>query len=516
MTLEIVRRIRGNLHGSIDVSALEDLVIDHPLFQRLRRVHQTAFLSYVFPGATHSRFEHSLGVMHLAGVAWQKLEANQHRLKVSTRKYENFKDREIKESLHENHGMLAPTFDLMGEVFSSSYILQALRLAALLHDVGHPPFSHSGERFLPSLESVLAESKDLPGYLNQFLNQLQDSWIECGRDPKTEAVSHEIFTVILVDRLLEDVYSKNKNIKTRIEMQDVVSIIMPEIPPVDGSPLLAMKVHHACHEIVSGEIDVDRMDYLQRDSRECGVVYGIFDADRILDSLSLYQDPISSNLHLAIQYTGLAAFEDYLRARQSMYLQLYFHKTSVAAEAMLQNIFSKMNNWRLPVDVDEYTSIDEYNILVVLKEALVERVKDEEVRVSVLGEIDDLLVKRQLWKRVFEITGSSDEIRHNETTEKAKLAIKKLGYHFEQVSSASSLTKFRPRAKNQESKNYLRLIKKDSKQFLRVFPIEDFSELISNQNSVHITRLYVKNKTNKDGQKDSTVIKKAITSAFDE
>jgi len=77
MGLEIVRRIRGNINSSIDVTALEDAVIAHPYVQRLRRIKQLAFLHYVFPGATHSRFEHSLGVMQLAGLAWDKLKTNQ-------------------------------------------------------------------------------------------------------------------------------------------------------------------------------------------------------------------------------------------------------------------------------------------------------------------------------------------------------------------------------------------------------------------------------------------------------
>ena len=80
MTQKIARRIRGNLHGSIDITTIEDAVIAHPVFQRLRRIQQTAFLSLVFPGATHTRFEHSLGVLNLASKALDKLIGNQERL----------------------------------------------------------------------------------------------------------------------------------------------------------------------------------------------------------------------------------------------------------------------------------------------------------------------------------------------------------------------------------------------------------------------------------------------------
>ena len=90
MSLEIVRRIRDNTHGTIDISALEDAVLNHEYVQRLRRIRQLAFLYLVFPGASHSRFEHSLGVMNMAGTAWAKLEANQRRLADSLQKYDDF------------------------------------------------------------------------------------------------------------------------------------------------------------------------------------------------------------------------------------------------------------------------------------------------------------------------------------------------------------------------------------------------------------------------------------------
>src|SRR6476619_7443933 len=90
MELEIVRRIRGNVHGTVDVTALEDRIIDHPVVQRLRRIKQLAFLSFVFPGATHSRFEHSLGVMQMAGLTWTKMRANQKRLVATCARYRDF------------------------------------------------------------------------------------------------------------------------------------------------------------------------------------------------------------------------------------------------------------------------------------------------------------------------------------------------------------------------------------------------------------------------------------------
>ena len=148
--LEFTRRVRDNLHGTIELTHVEDQVLAHPYFQRLRRIKQTAFLSYIFPGASHTRFEHSLGVMSLASRAWSSIFENQLRLYRSTSKQDLFAQLEKSgvEGEGECHGLLSPTFEWIEGIFSKPYYEQVLRFAALLHDVGHPPFSHSGEIFL--------------------------------------------------------------------------------------------------------------------------------------------------------------------------------------------------------------------------------------------------------------------------------------------------------------------------------------------------------------------------------
>ncbi len=516
MPLEIVRRIRGNLHGSTDVSILEDLVIDHPLFQRLRRIQQTAFLSLVFPGATHTRFEHSIGVMHLAGIAWNKLASNQARLATTTKKYLNFSEREKRSGDGEIHGLLAPTFSIIDQVFCSEYNLQALRLAALLHDLGHPPYSHSGEKFLPPIGKLIAESDTFPDYLQAYLQKIDEGGVRRGQAPGQASIRHEVYTLILADQLLRDIYRDNPNLALVITPQDVLSILEPSIAPQPDSPLIAHNIQHICHELVSGEIDIDRMDYLLRDSKECGVVYGIFDADRILDSLCMYFDHRDSSLHLAIQYSGLAALEDYFRARQSMYLQLYFHKTSVAAEAMLQHIKAKLPNWRLPANPALYAQIDEHNFGLQLKAAAESELCNQSIKDDLANEIDDLLHRRRLWKRVFEVSGASNAVRHNPSVEIARQNLERLGIPYEQVSSSKLLTNFRPRGTKKYSDNYLRLVKKDQKQFPRVVPIEDYSNLVGAEHTVHITRLYVKNALNPAGEPLVIEAQKAINLAFDE
>ena len=145
MALKIVRRIRDNLHGSIDISELEDAVLSHPYLQRLRRIKQLAFLHYVFPCATHTRFEHSLGVMHLAGVSWSKLYTNQKRLAQQLERYGSRSQIEQIENVSsDSHGKIGPSLNLIDDLFSSDYLLQTIRLAALIRLRSSTVFSQRG------------------------------------------------------------------------------------------------------------------------------------------------------------------------------------------------------------------------------------------------------------------------------------------------------------------------------------------------------------------------------------
>lgn len=295
--------------------------------------------------------------------------------------------------------------------------------------------------------------------------------------------------------MLADIFAtrEGQSCPHKIAAQDIASIIFDDIPPVAESPLNKHGVKYLCHELISGEFDVDRMDYLLRDSKECGVVYGIFDESRILNSLGLYWNEKSQAVHLAIHFSGLAAFEDYLRARHSMYLQLYFHKTSVAAEAMIHHLNKVLNGWHFPLSSKDYAAIDETNFAGILQDVAIKAIPQGPELTATLKLIRDLFFDRHLWKRVFEVASNAGRSFGAESIDEAATIIASLGLPFEKVSSSNSLTRLRPRDLDQESANSIRLIKKDDFQFPRVVPIEDQMSLVDANSQVHIARIYVEN-----------------------
>ncbi|WP_258103324.1 HD domain-containing protein [Marinoscillum sp. MHG1-6] len=209
-------------------------IIEHPYFQRLRRIKQLGLTELVYPGAHHTRFHHAIGAMHLMQRTLDNLRAK---------------------------GVM---------IFETEY--EAALIAILLHDIGHGPFSHTLEFSL------------------------------------FKGVNHEQISLWLFDKL-------NKEFNGRLELAKQV--------------FTGTYQRKFLHQLVSSQLDVDRLDYLKRDSFFTGVHEGTIGADRIIQMLNVYEG------QLVVEEKGIYSIENFLNARRLMYWQVYLHKTSVAAETML-------------------------------------------------------------------------------------------------------------------------------------------------------------------------------------
>jgi HD superfamily phosphohydrolase len=253
--LEYCGEIRDPIHGLIDVTEIEFAVMNAPEFQRLRRIKQLALADLGFHGAVHNRFGHSVGVMHVASKMAEHL----------------MNPREIKLSKQE---------------------LQDIRLAALLHDIGHGPFSHISEYLLQHFKPTSAG------------------------DGKTEEIHEEISHCIIR-------HTKSfRNILGEPCIKRVLKILSTEASNADFK-----------HDLVSGPLDADKMDYLLRDSYFTGVKYGVFDLDRLINVLTVVVE--NKKKRLAARLEGVQAVEQYVLAKYFIAHQVYQHKTRQITDKMI-------------------------------------------------------------------------------------------------------------------------------------------------------------------------------------
>lgn len=278
--------IRDPIHRTILITEDERPVVDHPWVQRLRHIRQLGFVSLVYPGAVHDRFQHSLGVMHLASDRYRRLvQAEPKALAGFTRA------------------------DL-------DYGYQVLRFAGLLHDAGHAPFSHTAEHYLPQVEAV----------------RLPESWYRSGHMPGGRQARHEDLSLALVHGLV------GEGVLAEELARDVAAVLSPTIRRSRRLADLGTLVG-ILRALVSGEIDADRGDYLLRDSHFLGVTYGIYDLPRLSACETVLQGPDGPELGLDVH--GVHALEGLLLARYHMFLQVYFHKTPPAFEYYLERAIAE-------------------------------------------------------------------------------------------------------------------------------------------------------------------------------
>jgi uncharacterized protein len=320
---------------TIDNPLLFD-IINHPWYQRLRRIYQMALAQTVYPGAVHTRLHHSLGAYHLISLALTELQNK--------------------------------NIDITAEECT------AAKAAILLHDIGHGPFSHA-------LENVLIPN-----------------------------VHHETIGLQIMYRLNAEFDGK---------LSTAISIFTDQYPK------------RFLHQLISGQLDVDRMDYLTRDSFFTGVSEGVIGYDRILKMLTVH------NGQLMIEEKGLYSVEKFLVARRQMYWQVYLHKTVLAAEKMIvkiieraREIYANYNDLKLNSTLDyffetysemndealdKFCLLDDYDVMFAVK-------KWSNHSDKILSTLCKSLLNRNLYKCRLQ-THAFDE---NEVEEKRKQLAQKM------------------------------------------------------------------------------------------
>ncbi|MBN1294026.1 MAG: HD domain-containing protein [Candidatus Latescibacteria bacterium] len=255
--------IRDPVHGFIVLNEWEWDIINHPIFQRLRRIRQLGLTDMVYPGAMHTRFEHSLGVMHIASRMFEEIESRRKDFLENAMGYNE-------EGLKRD-----------------KYLL---RIASLLHDIGHAPFSHVAETLMPQ------------------------------KPNSTKKFEHEDYSAASIVYKLKDVIEDHPINQTNynITVYDIENILM-------GSPQLKNRI--LWRDILSSQLDADRADYLLRDSYHIGVEYGKYDLNRLLKTITVAIDPETEQPRLAVQLDGVHTAEALIIARYMMFTQVYFHHT---------------------------------------------------------------------------------------------------------------------------------------------------------------------------------------------
>lgn len=255
--------VRDPIHGFVKLSPWEMDIVDSRVFQRLRRIRQLALTEMVYPGACHNRFEHSLGVMQAATLMFDQLRPQL-----------------------EGVDGTAPKFT-RDDLDRARVII---RLSALLHDVGHCPFSHAGEDVMPM------------------------------NSAKGRKYKHEHYSSALIRHFMRDVIDNHQENSLRVSVDDVCNFLEN-----DGTVPLQVLFWRP---LITGQMDADRADYLLRDSHHAGVAYGQYDIHRLIATLRVVRDRETESLMIGIDKGGIQAVEGLILARYMMFVQVYFHHTT--------------------------------------------------------------------------------------------------------------------------------------------------------------------------------------------
>ncbi len=422
--------IRDPIHGSIELNSYETSIIDSVAFQRLRSIKQLGFSEFSFPGATHNRYLHSIGVCHIAGQAFDSI----------------FK----------------------GYTFSStefkSRMRQTLRVAALLHDIGHGPLSHTTEEVMPRLADL-----NVSVYKNSKNHKV---------NPDKKA-NHEDYGIkFITDSGLTSIVDSNEAGITAVH----IACLIDKSLDVDDDFFIdnGINFRTILSQVVSSEMDVDRMDYLLRDAYFCGTNYGKVELSWLLANTTYYNK--EGNLHLAINRRALYTFDDFLLARHHMHLMVYFHHKCIIYEELLYRyLTSDECSFYLPSDIDEYLRCTDYALYEHLS-----KVQNPWAR---------RIANRNPYKVVFEF----HSVKPTQRVEKMKEYLTNEGMSCILANSTTRLSKYHTSSEQDRAMHIYVVDQYDS--LSKPYPIEESTEIFQKYEEIRrIERLYVPPEDLKEAQ----------------
>lgn len=419
--------IRDPIHNTIELSEAEVQVIDSAAFQRLRAIKQLGFAEFSFPGATHNRYIHSIGVCHLAGIAFDSI----------------FKDFPFSSSKTRNR------------------LRQAVRLGALLHDIGHGPLSHTTEEVMPKLKNL---------NLDIYEKRRSDIAIDPELNRPERKANHEDYTIkMLVDSSLTEIIKSNFSDITPFHIACLVDKTLQEQD--DFFIDCGLNFRTILSQIVSSELDADRMDYLVRDAYFCGTNYGKVELSWLLSNMTYHKK--QDHLHLAINRRALYTFDDFLLSRHHMHLMVYFHHKSIIYEEMLMRyLTSKDCGFFLPSDVHHYLMYTDY--------ALYEH----------LAKSQNTWAKRITERRPFKMLFELHSTKANPRPEVMKSTLEKNGIEVILANSTMRLSKYHSSAA--EEKFFQIYVVDQYDKIEPPYPIEESTEIFQKYEEIRrIERLYV-------------------------
>lgn len=524
--LNLIRSINDPIHGSIKLTNEEMSILGHPLFRRLHHVKQNSFLYKVFPSAKHTRFEHSIGVMHLATKMFQSIIENSEvasrrgDIVTSAEDYNSYLEEELEVGIN-----LYNYFNSHKEVYKKALV--TLRYASLLHDIGHGPLSHLFDSFAPTVEefkSILKSDESLvknTGIYEGLLKVISiyyDSEVAKGKDPSNIRIEHEHVSLYFIYIILKSIDIEPDTIG------NVMTIIKPSMEignfKVDIFDKSLNLLPLMSDITASAPIDCDRMDYLKRDSYFAGVPYGNYSEDRVLKTLLPYTN--KEDIRLGLKISGLHAVENFLQARYELFVQVYGHKTNEACTAILGFVCSKIvpfGDWSgINFNNQKEVLYEQFqNVYINLTdesflELLIQYFKDkDQKRVSALTKLKN----RNLWKRLYEIEEFIS--KDHKDTEVDKIFNQKFS-KMKETDGYKDITKFSTsRFPLKDLEKGAKLLEKSSKSVYIVssIPLNKASQIIESLNlGLRVWRIY--GIDNKDIENYKGYIRKNIQSSIEE